>query len=568
MQLFTEGRTDAIFQFESSGMQDICRKLKPKSIDDLSALNALYRPGPIDGGMVDDFILRHHGKKSVRYIVPEMKEILDSTNGVIVYQEQAMQLAQKLAGYTMAEADSLRKAMGKKNREEMARQEQKFILGAVARGIKQDKAQQIFSLMAQFADYGFPKAHSVAYAYLAFQTGYLKAHYPEHFYAAVLSNEVDDTAKVFNYSKEMRGQGIALLPPDVNESEVGFTALKGAIRYGLAAIKGIGFASVNAITRARQQGRFKSMFDFTERLDDGAINKRVLEGLVCSGAFDSLKPADVTNAEWRARHCAAIDTALARSARARRTKALGQNDLFGGAAMPELDPSAELPKVTSWPEAEMLAAEKKALGFYITGHPLDAHLETINQLGAVTSAELAQRETNSRAAVAGLVRDLQIKTTKKGDRFAIFRLEDQAGAVKCVLWPEPYRRNSSVIADEATILVTGRAEVSDEGIATLMADKITELTQAVQQKARELTIRLSTGDPQQFESVKNLLEQAPGDCEVFVEIRLDNMSVRVRAHPSLKIQGSVEIESGLRTLGCEVIWDGFESATRVAAAAG
>ncbi len=301
MQLFTEGRTDAIFQFESSGMQDICRKLKPKSIEDLSALNALYRPGPIDGGMVDEFIQRHHGKKNVRYIVPEMKEILDTTHGVIVYQEQAMQLAQKLAGYTMAEADSLRKAMGKKNREEMAQQEQKFIQGSVDRGIKRDKAQQIFSLMAQFADYGFPKAHSVAYAYLAFQTGYLKAHYPEHFYAAVLSNEIDDTAKVFRYTKEMQGQGIALLPPDVNESEIGFTPLQGAIRYGLAAIKGIGFASVNAIMKARESGPFRSLFEFAERVEEGAINKRVLEGLACSGAFDSLKPDVCTSNEWRAR---------------------------------------------------------------------------------------------------------------------------------------------------------------------------------------------------------------------------------------------------------------------------
>src|SRR5881398_3134796 len=287
MQLFSEGRTDAIFQFESSGMQEICRKLRPKSIEDLSALNALYRPGPIDGGMVDDFILRYHGKKSVRYIVPEMKEILETTQGVIVYQEQAMLLAQKLAGFSMAEADSLRKAMGKKNREEMAQQEQKFILGSVARGIKRDKAQQVFSLMRQFADYGFPKAHSVAYAYLAFQTAYLKAHYPEHFYAAVLSNEIDDTAKVFRYTKEMRGEGIELLPPDVNESDIGFTPLKGAIRYGLAAIKGIGFSSVNAIMKARASGPFKSIFDFTERLDEGSINKRVSEGLVCSGAFDS-----------------------------------------------------------------------------------------------------------------------------------------------------------------------------------------------------------------------------------------------------------------------------------------
>jgi DNA polymerase III subunit alpha len=566
MRLFTEGRTDAIFQFESSGMQDICRKLRPKSIEDLSALNALYRPGPIDGGMVDDFILRHHGKKSVRYIIPEMKEILDSTNGVIVYQEQAMQLAQKLAGYTMAEADSLRKAMGKKNREEMARQEQKFILGAVARGIKQDKAQQIFSLMAQFADYGFPKAHSVAYAYLAFQTGYLKAHYPEHFYAAVLSNEVDDTAKVFRYTKEMRGQGIALLPPDVNESDVGFTALKGAIRYGLAAIKGIGLASVNAIMRARQQGPFKSLFDFTERLEEGTINKRVLEGLVCSGAFDSLKPGEVVSNEWRARLCAAIDSALARSARARRTKALGQNDLFGGEEVPDAEPTDGLPEASGWSPMEMLTAEKKALGFYITGHPLDAHLEIIAQLGAVTSVELNQQETGSRATIAGLIRDLQLKTTKKGDRFAIFRLEDQAGSVKCVLWPEPYRRNSSVVADEATILVSGRAEISDEGAITIMAEKITELTQAVQQKAKELIINFSNTQVDQCEEVKKLLEQSPGDCDVFIEIILNDMTVRLRAHPSLKVQGSAEIETALRNLGCQVMWGGFVARAAAASA--
>src|SRR5881392_1381922 len=313
MAVFAEGRTDAVFQFESSGMQEICRKLKPKTIEDLAALNALYRPGPLDGGMVDDFIQRHHGKKSVRYLVPEMKEILDSTQGVIVYQEQAMQLAQKLAGYSMAEADSLRKAMGKKNREEMAQQEQKFILGSVARGIKRDKAQQVFSLMRQFADYGFPKAHSVAYAYLAFQTAYLKAHFPEHFYAAVLSNEIEDTAKVFRYTKEMRGQGIELLPPDVNESEIGFTPLVGAIRYGLAAIKGIGFASVNAIIKARTSGRFRSLSDFTERIEEGSVNKRVLEGLVYSGAFDSLKEGSQSLPSWRARVFAGIDSALARS---------------------------------------------------------------------------------------------------------------------------------------------------------------------------------------------------------------------------------------------------------------
>jgi len=570
MQLFAEGRTDAIFQFESSGMQDICRKLKPKGIEDLSALNALYRPGPIDGGMVDDFILRHHGKKSVRYIVPEMKEILDSTQGVIVYQEQAMQLAQKLAGYTMAEADSLRKAMGKKNREEMAQQEQKFILGAVARGIKRDKAQQIFSLMAQFADYGFPKAHSVAYAYLAFQTGYLKAHYGEHFYAAVLSNEIDDTAKVFRYTKEMRGQGIVLLPPDVNESDIGFTALKGAIRYGLAAIKGIGFNSVTAIMKARQAGPFRSIFDFTERVEEGSINKRVLEGLVCSGAFDSLSNGDSASNHWRARHYAAIDIAMARSARTRRAKAIGQNDLFGGDAAPAPDDASDLPNAVAWTVSEMLAAEKKAVGFYVTGHPLEAHFELCTKLGAVTSVELSQQESGSRATIAGLITDLQLRTTKKGDRFAIFRLEDQAGSVKCVLWPEPFRRQGAIVADEATVLVNGRAEISDDGIITVIAEKLTELTQAVQQKAREIIISLPTATDslQLCEAVKSLLEQSKGDCDVFIEVLSDGMLVRVRAHPSLKVQGSAEIESALRNLGCAVRWEGYATPRQAAAARG
>ena len=254
MAVFAEGRTDAVFQFESSGMQEICRKLKPKGVEDLSALNALYRPGPLDGGMVEEFIQRHRGLKTVRYLVPEMKEILSNTFGVLVYQEQIMQLAQKLAGYTLSEADLMRRAMGKKKRDEMALHQEKFVSGAVERGIKKEKAEKIFSLMDKFSDYGFPRSHAVAYAYVAFQTAYLKAHYPEHFYAAVLTSEAQDAAKVFKYSKELRTQGINLLPPDVNESFLGFTPLSGAIRYGLAAIKGLGNSAVNSIIEARKAG--------------------------------------------------------------------------------------------------------------------------------------------------------------------------------------------------------------------------------------------------------------------------------------------------------------------------
>ncbi|MGH9821304.1 MAG: DNA polymerase III subunit alpha, partial [Pyrinomonadaceae bacterium] len=329
MQLFGEGRTDAVFQFESSGMQEICRQLKPKELEDLSALNALYRPGPIDGGMIPDFIARHRGDKRVTYLVPQMKDILSNTYGVLVYQEQIMQLAQKLAGYSLGEADMMRRAMGKKKREEMAKHEKKFIDGAMANGIKQAHAEEIFKLMAQFADYGFNRSHSIAYAYLAFQTAYLKTHYPSYFFSAVLSHESDDSAKVYKYSSELRSVGLQLLPPDVNESGEGFTPLENAVRFGLSAIKGIGSATINAIERARESGPFKSVSDMISRLEQNSINRRGLESLVCAGAFDSLNNLGVTVNQWRATLFAGVDQILQRGQRAWDDKVRGQSDLFG-----------------------------------------------------------------------------------------------------------------------------------------------------------------------------------------------------------------------------------------------
>ncbi|HEX2639834.1 MAG TPA: DNA polymerase III subunit alpha, partial [Pyrinomonadaceae bacterium] len=280
MALFADGRTEAIFQFESSGMQEICRRMKPKELEDLAALNALYRPGPIDGGMIDDYIARHRGEKKVQYLIPQMKDILNNTFGVLVYQEQIMQLAQQLAGYSLGDADLMRRAMGKKKREEMAVHEEKFISGAVERKIDKKKAEEIFRLMAQFADYGFNRSHSIAYAYLAFQTAYLKAHFPSFFYAAVLSHEAQDSAKVYKYTKELRSIGMKLLPPDVNESDDGFTPLDDAVRFGLTAIKGIGAASVASIVAARKDGRFTSVFDFVSRVEPSSLNRRALESLI------------------------------------------------------------------------------------------------------------------------------------------------------------------------------------------------------------------------------------------------------------------------------------------------
>ena len=559
MELFAEGRTEAVFQFESVGMQEICRRLKPKGLEDLAALNALYRPGPLDGGMVDDFIERHHGHKSVRYLLPEMKEILSNTYGIIVYQEQIMQLAQKLAGYSLGEADLMRRAMGKKKREEMEKHEAKFIEGAVARGIKREKAQQIFSLMAQFADYGFNRSHSVAYAYLAFQTAYLKAHYPEHFYAAVLSNELEDTSKVFKYVQELKSQKIKLLPPDINESEAGFTPVRGGIRYGLEALKGVGHSSVEAILEARREGRFLSFFDFAERVGHRALNKRVLESLVAAGAFDSFCPAESNAEGWRARLFAAIDAALTCGTRAQKAREVGQNALFGGEAAAQGETASRqdvLPAAAPWSKAELLTGEKNAIGFYITGHPLENYTDILSKLKCAQTSGLAGQGGGKVINIGGVVTEAQVRTTKKGDRFGLFRLEDQDGGVKCVAWPDVFGKFGRLIVDDQAVVVTGRLEVSDDNACTVIVAEIMLLEEAVQKRARTMVVRLPA-DPSagsKLDEIWQVLQSNKGECEVLFEMLVNGILVRTRSHSTLRVAGGLQLETRLRESGCFVDW--------------
>ncbi|HWN11892.1 MAG TPA: DNA polymerase III subunit alpha [Pyrinomonadaceae bacterium] len=552
MAVFAEGRTDAVFQFESSGMQEICRKLKPKGVEDLSALNALYRPGPLDGGMVEEFIQRHRGLKTVRYLVPEMKEILSNTFGVLVYQEQIMQLAQKLAGYTLSEADLMRRAMGKKKRDEMALHQEKFVNGAVERGIKKEKAEKIFSLMDKFSDYGFPRSHAVAYAYVAFQTAYLKAHYPEHFYAAVLTSEAQDAAKVFKYSKELRTQGIKLLPPDVNESFLGFTPTSGAIRYGLAAIKGLGHSAVNSIIEARKAGPFKSFFDFAERLGHGTLNKRTLEGLVGAGAFDSLKSDARELCEWRGALSSSIDGALSMAQRARRERLLGQNGLFGSTE----DEIQDQPIATgvAWTRTQLLLAEKAALGFYVTDHPLRGYVDLLQTMKATKSVDLPGLSSGVRISIGGIIGDLQPRTTKKGDRFALLRLEDEAGGTKCVLWPETYRKYSVLVVNELPVLVSGKLELSEDNPPSVIVDQVQSLDEMA--KSKELIVLVVPKHEDAaglFDSILHVMNTHPGNCDVVLETRVDpDLVVRVRVNSSLRIERSEKLTSALKELGCEI----------------
>ncbi len=556
MAIFAEGRTEAIFQFESSGMQEICRRLKPKELEDLSALNALYRPGPLDGGMIDDYIARHRGEKPVRHLIPQMKEILGKTYGVLVYQEQIMQLAQKLAGFSLGEADMMRRAMGKKKREEMAKHEAKFVSGAVANGIKKQNAEEIFNLMSQFADYGFNRSHSIAYAYLAFQTAYLKAHYPSYFYAAVLSHESDDSAKVYKYSSELRSLGLDLLPPDINESDEGFTPLETSVRFGLAAIKGIGASTVGAVVSARQAGKFTSVFDFMSRVEPSSINRRGLESLIAAGAFDSLDHEGSNVNSWRAKLYSGVDALIQESQRAWNDKARGQSGLFGAAGDPaEAGIRLQLPDVRRWTQAEVSKQEKAAVGFYLSAHPLDEFVSALAHLNVTEIVDCNDAGPGQSVELAGIVSGAQVRFSKKGNRFCIFRLEDRSGGVKCIAWGESFSKFGDLLKDDELITVSGKVESGEGQDLTVIISEAKLLGDAVPANAREVRLKIGTEQLERvrLEEILSILTRDQGGCDVILELSLKDAVVSILSQP-VKIRGSLAMQNELASRGCSVEW--------------
>jgi DNA polymerase III subunit alpha len=553
MQLFGDGRTEAIFQFESSGMADMCRRLRPKELEDLSALNALYRPGPLDGGMIDDFIDRHRGLKPVEYIVPEMEDILGNTFGVLVYQEQIMQLAQKLAGYSLGEADLMRRAMGKKKKEEMDVHREKFVDGAVARGLKKKVATDIFELMAKFADYGFNRSHSMAYAVLAFRTAYLKAHFPAYFYASVLSHEADDSAKVYKYSTELKSMGLRLLPPDINESDSGFTPVDDTVRYGLTAIKGMGASSVAQICTERLNGKFTSLFDFCSRLGAGAINRRGLESLISAGAFDSLKPENIESAAWRANLFAAINDALSQGQRAAEDRLSGQSGLFGVAEVEET--SSQLPNVTPWSATELATREKAAIGFYLSTHPLDTYQKLLAGMKLKNIADQEEFISGSVVRLAGMVSGLQVRTSKRGNRFAQFRFEDRSGGIKGVLLGDNFNKLAPMLVDDGMYVAEGNIEAPEGQDPTLKITSLQSLEEAEASRARnvEITVPPTWDNESSFEELYNLLERERGRTGVFINMAAGGTRVKLQAD-GLGVSGTRALQRELESRGCTVEW--------------
>ena len=526
-ELFSNGLTSGVFQFESSGMKDILRRFKPASIEHLTALNALYRPGPIGGGMIDDFIKRKHGTKKIQYELPELKSILEETYGVIVYQEQVMQIANSLAGYSLGEADLLRRAMGKKKAVEMAAHRQKFVEGSSNKGFKDSsKITKIFDLMEQFAGYGFNKSHSAAYAVLAYRTGFLKAHYPFYFMAAVLTSERGNTDKIVKYINECREMNISILPPDINTSHVNFTPTSEGIRFGLAAIKNVGETAIRSIAERKP---FASVLDFAERVDLRTVNKRVMESLIKAGAFDSLGLD-------RATVYHNVDRVIEWGQRKQHEIEVGQGGLFALIADPEADTSMMEP-TDSWPEPLKLAHEKETLGFYITGHPLKQHQRELAAYTNATTGSLPTRKAGSEIVIGGVIAHTRTMRTKKGDRMGVILLEDLEGVIEVLVFPDTYAKTQAILTSDAPVIVQGKLD-SDESTTRLLATDILSIDRVHEQLSTTVTVAIdgATAPPDLATRLLPMVERKTGQAELVFEIRYENQyTAFVRPNPYLKV---------------------------------
>ncbi|HEY4901162.1 MAG TPA: DNA polymerase III subunit alpha [Terriglobales bacterium] len=516
-KVFHTGLTSGVFQFESQGMRDVLRRYKPTAVEDLTALNALYRPGPIQGGMIDDFIDRKWGRKKIEYELPELETMLKETLGVIVYQEQVMQIANRLAGYSLGEADLLRRAMGKKDADEMAKQRQRFVKGALDRGFPQKTVEKIFDLMEQFAGYGFNKSHSAAYALLAYHTAYLKTHYAVEFMAALLTSVSGSTDDVVKYINECREMGIAVEPPDVNVSDAYFTPHGEAIRFGLAAVKNVGHNAIESIVVARKEiGAFKSIFQFCEKVDLRLLNKRVIESLVKSGAMDAMGR--------RSQLIAVIDSAMEHAQKSQRDAAMGQHGLFGVFAEDKTAQTDKpLPNIPDWDEHQRLSAEKEILGFFITGHPLEKYRDKLLDFSALTTDDLSQLKSSTgrdEVLVGGILKAVRVSKSKKGDLYAQGRLEDMNGSVDILCFSESFKRLTERLKLDVPVLVKGSVRVEEGSNAKLMISDITPLEQAEPKLARSLRIKipLETASTGTVDALHALCAERKGAAKVLFDL--------------------------------------------------
>jgi DNA polymerase-3 subunit alpha len=566
--LLQSGETTNVFQLESSGMQSLFKQLRPDCFDDIVAAVALYRPGPMGAQMDKDFVHRKHGRQRVEYPHPSLEGILQETRGVIVYQEQVMQIAQEMAGYSLGGADLLRRAMGKKKASEMEKQKAVFIEGAMSKGHTREKAEEVFDLMAYFAGYGFNKSHSAAYALITYQTAFLKTHYPVEFTCATLTADKEKIDKVVRTVAEARSMGVTVLPPDVNESEIDFSVVYNPddaqdvarlrhkpvcyngqvhdpmgpkIRFGLGAIKGVGTAAVEAILEARKgepgpagvasERPFVDLFDFCARVDLRRVNKSVIEALVQCGAFDTVHEAIGVH---RAQAFVAIEQAIERGKRIQSERSSGQESLFGlmgheEEAQTYQHPGGSFPVLEPWDSREQLSREKSTLGFYVSGHPLDRYRSELLRFCNATTENVPQLDNNRQVTVGGTVEGYRERRTKMGHTMAFFHIEDAFGRVEVIVRPKPLEQAGlrGALQSGQPILLTGRVkhEQEREGESAqtehkILLEEATLLSEALHERTTSITVRLAVEaiDRAKLDSLRAMLEQFPGPCPVSLEL--------------------------------------------------
>jgi DNA polymerase-3 subunit alpha len=532
-ELLSSGHTTGVFQFESAGMRDLLIKMSPMRFEDLIAIVALYRPGPMGSGMIDDFIKRKKGQIPVKYDLPQLKELLSETHGIILYQEQVMSIANRLANFTMGQADILRKAMGKKRPEEMEKLKEAFIQGARSNGISEKKANRLFDLMTYFAEYGFNKSHSAAYAYIAYQTAYLKAHYAVEFMAATLSADMDNTDKIVKSINECREMGILILPPDINESGQEFKVIGNSIRFGLEAVKGVGAAAIESIIESRNgEGPFTSIANFLQRVDSRKVNKKVLESLIKAGAFDSLGTTRAGAAKLM------VETLNTNS----RSLAPGQQNIFG-AATEETPGSGQ-----EWDELELLRYEKEALGFYITGHPLIRYEKQLSRIHVKKTSELENTSDGDEVQIGGILRNIKrIQTRGKAEIMAYCTIEDADGSIEVIVFPQLYRASLPILQKDTILLVKGKVDKTEKGVKIVSTDisRLDDLEMKIGRIGKvEIRFRHPQYDSESLQMLKSVLSNCEGGYPLYLRISLKDtetvISTGMKISPDTDVISRVE----------------------------
>jgi len=538
-KLFSKGQTTGVFQFESPPMREYLKKLKPTSVNDLAAMNALYRPGPME--FINEFIERKYGKTKVAYLHPLLEQILKETYGIIVYQEQVIQIANKIGGMSLAEADLLRRAMGKKDLKAMTRLKKQFLEGADNNGIKRTVAEKIVENIEKFANYGFNKSHAVAYSLVAYQTAYLKAHYTPEFLAANLTNEFGNSDKVAAFLEDCRKLKIEVLPPDVNNPTVNFNVENGKIRFGMSAIKNVGIPAVEEIIKVRKNAnqKFTSIFDFCSKVDTRIVNKRGLEGLVLAGSFDSIN-------NDRAALFASVETALEFGHKVQNSKITSENSLFGDNQDDIKIKPPPLVNTEKWSYKERLAKERQVTGFYITGHPLTNYLLEYNSFTTVQLGSAIEHQNDDMVRACGVITALKRKIDKSNRTMAFFTLDDLSGSCECLMFAKIYEKYGKYIEEENCVIIVGRPESSGDTIK-LHIEEIVPIEKAKEKFTKSIKINFDEHkyDEKDITSIKEILKNNKGNIPIYLHLKNNGSKGRLFFLNEYKINPSSEFISSL-----------------------